>query len=233
LSEKYSYLAIDFLCLAFPLLFSFSRKNNFFKKWKFAAPAILLPAVLFIAEDAWFTEMGIWGFNQRYITGIYFFHLPIEEILFFICIPYACLFSYESIGLLSEKDRIGLKIHKPISSTLAVALLITGVGNVTKWYTSITFLSLAFFFILLRWVWKAAYMGKFYFAFCFILIPFFAINGILTGTAIVWYNDKETLGFRLGAIPVEDIFYGMLLILMNVSIFEYAQKKNSISEVSP
>ncbi len=71
-------------------------------------------------------------------------------------------------------------------------------------------------------------MGRFYFTFGFILIPFLLVNGILTGSFIdgevVWYNDKENLGFRLATIPFEDVFYGMLLLLCNISIFEWLQE---------
>jgi lycopene cyclase domain-containing protein len=73
-------------------------------------------------------------------------------------------------------------------------------------------------------------MGRFYLAYAVILIPFFIVNGILTGSFIeqevVWYNNEENLGVRIGTVPVEDIFYGMLLILMNVVIYEWLQEKN-------
>ena len=73
-------------------------------------------------------------------------------------------------------------------------------------------------------------MGHFYLAFGVILIPFLIVNSILTGSFIegevVWYNDVDTLGIRLGTIPVEDVFYAMLLILMNISIFEWLQERN-------
>ena len=50
------------------------------------------------------------------------------------------------------------------------------------------------------------------------------VNGILTGTGIneevVWYNAEHFMGFRLLTVPVEDFFYGFLLILLNVIVFE-------------
>jgi lycopene cyclase domain-containing protein len=77
---------------------------------------------------------------------------------------------------------------------------------------------------------KAAFMGRFYLAFLFILIPFFIVNGILTGSfidePIVWYNNEENLSIRIGTIPVEDVFYGMLLILMNITIAERLEKSS-------
>jgi len=52
------------------------------------------------------------------------------------------------------------------------------------------------------------------------LIPFFIVNGILTGSfidnEIVWYNNDENLGIRLFTIPVEDTIYAFTLILTNL-----------------
>ena len=63
------------------------------------------------------------------------------------------------------------------------------------------------------------------------LIPFFIVNGVLTGTGIegniVWYNDDQNLGIRLGTIPIEDTAYAFSLILMNLFLF-YKFKKKTI-----
>jgi lycopene cyclase domain-containing protein len=190
--------------------------------------AITIPALFFIVWDELFTQMGVWGFNPRYLTGIYLNSLPIEEILFFICIPYACVFTYEAVNYLITW-RMSRSKQDMITDILAALLFLLGVVFFDKWYTGVTFIIASIYLNLHRWVWKSDYLGKFYVAFIFILIPFFIVNGILTGTGIeeqvVWYNDAENLGIRMGTIPVEDTFYGMILLLMNVSLFEYLQKK--------
>lgn len=68
------------------------------------------------------------------------------------------------------------------------------------------------------------HLQRFYIAFLIILIPFFIVNGILTGTGleepVVWYNNAENLGIRLGTIPVEDIGYAFTLLFGNVLLIE-------------
>jgi lycopene cyclase domain-containing protein len=234
LNLKYLYLLIDLGAISLPFLFSFHPKANFSKKWKYLWPAIILPAIFFLIWDQFFTAMGIWGFNPDYIMGIYLFDLPIEEILFFICIPYACVFTYEAVGYFSKRDHLK-SFTNVITGLLILVLLILSVTNTHRWYTFITFLLCALFLIYLHFIAKPTYLGKFYISYLFILIPFVLVNGVLTGTGlespVVWYNNAENLGIRLGTIPVEDTMYGMLLILMNVSIFETLQSKQKQSKL--
>ncbi|ELR70634.1 Lycopene cyclase [Fulvivirga imtechensis AK7] len=226
MSSAYLYLLLDLAAISIPLACSFYSGANFSKKWRYLLPALLLPAAIFIAWDVLYTHWGVWGFNATYLTGVTIINLPLEEWLFFICIPYACVFTYFAFTHLIKREPFG-KIKQPLTWLLITVLLVTGLLNLGKIYTSVTFISLAAFLIMHVYFFKAHYLGRFYFTYLIILIPFFIINGILTGSGIedqvVWYDNSENLGIRIGTIPIEDIFYGMLLILMNVTVFEELQ----------
>jgi len=75
---------------------------------------------------------------------------------------------------------------------------------------------------------KARFLPAFYVSFIVTIIPFYIINGVLTGAItpepVVAYNDHYNLGKRTVTIPIEDIFYGMALLLLNVSGFEYLKR---------
>ena len=226
--EKYLYLAIVLLSLAVPLLASFHPRAPFYKKWKYLVPALMVTSVLFILWDEIFTRMKVWGFTDRYLVGSYIGSLPVEEVLFFLCIPYACVFTYFALHHLVEKDYL-FPHQELISSALIIFMLVFGMYNLDKSYTGVTFTLLGLFLAFQMLKLRPRYMGRFYFAFGILLVPFFIVNGILTGSFIdgevVWYNDEENLGLRIGTIPLEDIFYGLLLILMNVVIFEWLQER--------
>jgi lycopene cyclase domain-containing protein len=226
--KSYLYLSVDLLSISVPFIFSFFTQAKFYKQWKYYWPANIACTAVFLAWDMLFTHLGVWGFNPDYLTGIYIGNLPLEEVLFFICIPYACTFTYFALNYLVEKDYL-FPHQELISSALIIGLLIIGMHYMERLYTSVTFLFLAFLLAFQMIKLRPRYMGRFYFAFLVILVPFFIVNGILTGTGIdkpvVWYNNAQNLGIRMGTIPFEDTFYGMLMILMNITVYEWLQER--------
>lgn len=191
-------------------------------------PGILITAIIFIVWDEVFTQMGVWGFNEEYTTGIKVFSLPLEEVLFFFCIPYACIFTYFALNYLVERDHL-FPHQEIISSIIIVVCLVMGMYFMDRAYTAVTFIATGLFLAWHLLKLRPRYMGRFYFAFIFILIPFFIVNGILTGSFIpgevVWYNNTENLGVRIGTIPIEDMFYGLLMILMSITIAEELERR--------
>ena len=219
----YTYLLINLGAIAIPFLFSFHPRLRFDRHWRATLIAIGVVGLIFILWDVRFTAMGVWWFNDDHVIGWDLLGLPIEEWMFFVCIPYACLFTYHCFGrllpsrLLDQPSRI-------ISAVLVVACLVAGLSNLDKWYTGVTFTALAITIAIVEWGLRPAWLTQFYISYLVLILPFFIVNGLLTGTGlqepVVLYNDAENLGFRLLTIPVEDIFYGMLLILLNVVVLE-------------
>jgi lycopene cyclase domain-containing protein len=226
--KPYTYLLIDVGCILIPLIASFYPKHAFFKEWRPFFIANILVALFFLVWDAVFTLNGIWGFNQDYLIGLDIFNLPIEEVLFFICIPYACVFTYFALSYLVKRNPL-TKYHRILTIALILFLLGSGLLSLDKWYTSITFLLTAVYLIF-SFVRKADL--SYHFLAYFIILPFFFIsNGILTGSLIeapiVWYNDEENLGLRLLTIPIEDTIYGLLLVLMNIDGYIFFKRRFS------
>jgi lycopene cyclase domain-containing protein len=149
--------------------------------------------------------------------------------MFFIAIPYACLFTFHSLNYLVKKDYLG-KYAGGITLVLAVFLLVIGLMNTGRLYTSVTFIATGSFLLFQRFVIRGEYMGRFYLMYTVTLIPFFIVNGLLTGSFIpeevVYYDNAQNLGIRIGTIPVEDMVYGLLMLLMNVTWFEFLKKRS-------
>lgn len=184
--------------------------------------------VVFIPWDVIFTTNNIWGFNPDYFLRIKILSLPLEEWLFFICIPFACVFTHYALLLYFPKMKLELKPTKRIAMGLIVILVTIVVFYYDKWYTVVNF-SLAIPLTLIVLKYNPKLLQHFFLTFLVMLIPFFIVNGILTGSWIeshvVWYNNAENLGIRMGTIPVEDSIYAYSMILMNLFFFELFTKK--------
>jgi lycopene cyclase domain-containing protein len=217
------YLIIDLSSWIVPFIFSFHPRIKFYKHFRAVVPALLIPAFGFLIWDALFTAKGIWCFNPQYLIGMYFLNLPLEEILFFICIPYACLFTYYCLNLFYNFNW-ATYTTRMASVLISTVLLAFAFFHINKAYTASTFISTAIVLVIFTFIFRITWMGKLLSIYPVLLIPFFIVNGILTGTGlqepVVWYNNSENIGIRLLTIPIEDVIYGFELILLNVFFFE-------------
>lgn len=222
------YLLLDLGVILFPFLLSFDRKVNFVSTWKAVFGAIIIIGLPFLVHDYCFTAMGVWGFNTDYLTGVHITNLPIEEVLFFIVVPFACTFIYQCCMAYFNRfnyERFNNAVYA-ILTIYALVVLFIGMG---RWYsTMVAVIALLFLALLIT---KRADYPVLPLAFFLSLIPFFGMNSILTGSMtpepIVWYDNAENIGFRWGTIPAEDILYCLILVAGNILVFDWLKSKTT------
>jgi lycopene beta-cyclase len=91
------YFIVLGLSLFGPLLVSFSRQLRFYRFPKRLLVAIAVPMPVFLAWDAWATARGHWNFNPDHVTGVMLGNLPLEEVLFFVVVPFCALLTWEVV----------------------------------------------------------------------------------------------------------------------------------------
>ncbi|GAB4133301.1 MAG: hypothetical protein Fur0041_05440 [Bacteroidia bacterium] len=218
MNPQYTYAALHVCAFTFPFILSFDKKVAFYKKWKYLFPAILIVAAVFVIWDIYFTHLGVWSFNDNYITGIRLSNLPWEEVLFFITIPYCCLFIYECVLAYFPKYSFEF-FGKSEGLALGILTLAIGLLNTDKYYTSWSALG-ASALLFYMWYKKFSWNGKFWISYIIVLIPFFICNGILTSQPVVIYNNDENLALRMYTIPVEDLMYNLIMLLGVTILYE-------------
>jgi lycopene cyclase domain-containing protein len=151
--------------------------------------------------------------------------MPLEEWSFFLVIPYCCFFVYFVVNYFIPSDPLKKHQHQ-IARVLGCLLLIVGIVFFDRIYTSVATLGSGALLLFLSYRMKVDYLGKFFLGFLFSTIPFILVNGQLTEIPVVMYDNAENTGIRitidgLANIPVEDLAYNLLMLLMNVSIYEF------------
>lgn len=220
--SEYALLLI--LTISIPLLGSFENRVCYVRSWPALFTAFTVTATPFIIWDILFTRQGVWHFNEAYTGSITIASLPLEEWLFFFAIPFSSLYIYRWVVYGHREKTHTFSASWPVwLYGVGGILVITAFIFHEKSYTSVVFLlsGLALFHIGYT---RPLFIKNFMIAFLITLIPFFLVNGYLTAKPVVLYNNSEILGFRLGSVPFEDLFYCFLLLYMNTWLFETFSK---------
>ncbi len=223
------YVLVNVLILAAPLALSFDKKVAFFRKWGELTGSIVIVGGVYIAWDVIVTDIGHWSFNPEFAGSFRIAGLPLGEIMFFVTVPYACIFIY-------EVARAYFPLKRSMKSTTAaiagagiavvfviLALLFRGQG-----YTFLAMLSVAVFItagtIIDREMWLENHTWLF---FLISYIPFLIANGVLTALPIVEYNSAEIWNFRVYTIPLEDFFYNFAMLGFFLLVFRLIERLRS------
>ena len=220
---KFTYAIILFLTVIICFVASFDKRlqfNNYFVAFLKSAVLVSVP---FICWDIWFTFMGVWWFNTDYTLGIVIAGLPLEEWLFFICIPFSCVFTFFCFEKLFKLDWLK-GFNNLIVFVTVVVCSIVGLLYYDKVYTLVTAVATIITIIYLHFIARVDWIGKASFVYLVLMLGFFPVNGVLTGfgleSPIVNYNQDNFLGIRMFTIPIEDAVYGYTQFLLILFFFK-------------
>ena len=102
---KAEYFIVLAATFAIPFVKSFSKVLDFYKYPARLISAIAFPFVIFVVWDIVATSRGHWSFNEKYISGLKIINLPVEEILFFLIVPFCALFTWEVVKYFMKDKR--------------------------------------------------------------------------------------------------------------------------------
>jgi len=216
---KYEYLLFNLLVLAGPVGFSFENKVRFASRWPSVFTAIAAALIPFAVWDALVAGRH-WWFNDNFTMGFRVAGLPVEEILFFVSVPFACLFVWEVF--FAHRDSAAV-IHARVIGVFTIGSLIAGalVFLLGYEYPGLVFLALALVAGLDQLLRTGVLrQGRTYRYLGVLSVFILLFNGYLTARPLVLYDTSFQLGIHVFTIPVEDFFYGFALILLTLIYYE-------------
>lgn len=219
-----NYITLDFIILIFPLLLSFKWKFKYYKFYKPLFASITVVGLVYIIWDAIVTFRGDWWFNEEYLIGFKLAGLPIEEILFFIVVPYSCIFIYENfVYFIKDKE---IFYNKYFYYLISILFVILGLIFYYQDYTILSMLSCALFFFVANQFYPNILKSRLYWFYIILsFIAFLFFNYLLTSTIIVFYNPEVIWGIRITTIPLEDFFYNFSMLSFYLMFYLYFKNK--------
>jgi lycopene cyclase domain-containing protein len=216
---KVEYLLLNILILIGPLSLSFDRKVHYFRYWPKVFISIAIVFFPFLIWDIAVTGVH-WHFNENYTLPFRFWGLPLGELMFFVTVPFACLFIFQIMRtdrqIIWIKNNIFLSVVTGFACLASIVFLLWG-----KHYTAIVCFALAFTIFFDRLIKTQLLSQKRTYLFLAILTGLiFVFNGYLTARPVVLYEPKYFTDVRIWTIPIEDFGYGYTLILLCTILFE-------------
>ena len=224
---SFTYLLLNILIIAIPLGLTFDKRIAYYRRLPAIVFSIAVVSSFFLVWDGIVTARGEWSFNVKYLTGLQLLNIPLEEILFFITVPFSCLFIYEVVLYTTKSCDIKLPARAVIGAIiiLLVILLVASLALRHQGYTSKALASCGFFLVA-AWVFDRSLLNSkqywLWLGVCY--IPFLLFNSVLTALPVVQYNPSAIFGVRVFTIPIEDFLYNFAMLSFYVFLYRMRRK---------
>lgn len=222
---NYIFLSILILIVIAPAYYAITGKYDFRNKLRYGMPAIFITGFMFLLWDIRFTEVGIWSYDTDFTIGIFHKSLPIEQWLVYLVFPVTALLVYEIMKTRFRTLDLNT-VFTAVALLLVIVLAVFAYLFRVRIYTFFSFLFTTIYlaYTIFRKQFKPN-LTYFFLTYLIILIPYFILNWILTWNLAIEYHQEQVLNVWIGMIPIENFVYLFLLLLINITVYEYLSVK--------
>ncbi len=105
-ADPYQYLLLMAACLVITLPLEFALGARVYRRFGAAVLAIIPTVLIFSVWDVAGILRDHWTYNPRFVSGVQLiFGMPLEELVFFVVVPWCGLLTYEAVGQVLDRLR--------------------------------------------------------------------------------------------------------------------------------
>lgn len=180
------------------------------RQWRRFSLVTILVSLPWIILDMWSHGRGWWQYSPEHTSLWRIIGLPIEEVLFFVVVPFACLALLSGIERSTSQRYLPHRVVITVCGVIVVAAAVMALLISRERTIFDAILAIIVIAVMAsqwqRWtisdgIWWLVVIGL-----------FLICNTILTSVPIVTYNYNYGSMVRIGSIPVEDVFYNLSLL---------------------
>jgi lycopene cyclase domain-containing protein len=213
-----TYLLINGLIIILPLIVTFLPYISFHKKIPCVLFSIVAGGLFFVTWDVIATLRGDWSFNPVYVLGIYIAGLPLEEVLFFIFVPYSLLLTYEQVVYIFQDRTVPWK--QEFGYAVGVILVLVPFLFTGKNYTFMAVFSSGIVLLVMSHFYSRIMMRLAFWAYLLSgFLLFILFNYFLTSLPVVIYSPSAVTGIRFLTIPLEDFVYNFTMLSLYLALY--------------
>ena len=221
--REFTYYIFNLLVFLPVLILSFTTDVKPHRHLRGLLAGILFVSFPFIVWDVWAVAAGHWGFNSAYVAGPYIFGLPLEEILFFVTVPFAMMYVWGVVKKFVADRNIALIVPLLGFGTALAASIWMLVYYWGNGYTRSAAIA-AIIAIIFAMFMRIGYSARFWTFQLLLLGLFLVFNSYLTSLPIITYGADAIIGFKIGTIPIEDFFFNFAFITLFLLAFHAADQ---------
>jgi len=218
-SKMFAYLTSDLIILIIALLFSFNKKIKFYENFFAYLFSVSIVSTSYLIWEILSVNRGDLSFSATQTTKFYIFKLPIEELLFFLIVPYVVILIYEVAN--SYRQEKIINFTKNHSFLVAIAFFLLAFIFIKHNFTFVNLLLISLVFYL-NTIFKYQILNKsnIWFTNSIIFIPLIIFFYFKVSLPMIFINPMTVIGLKVIKIPIEYFFYSFSMVSLWIICYE-------------